>query len=79
MLNKKYFINKLLIQVILFNLTETSKSQMAGRKGKNAGHDMAIVREPFNVDTRANIPALFMTGLCVHMYCSLSVTIQLAN
>ena len=71
-LHKKYFINKLLLQVILFNLTETSKSQMAGRKEKNAGHDMAIVWEPFNIDTHANILALIMIELCpqlcVHMY-----------
>ena len=42
-------------------------------KSKKAGHNMAIVGEPRNVDAPANIPDLFMTmlctRLCVHMYC----------
>ena len=39
---------------------------------KNAGHEMAIVGEPCNVDAHAIIPALFITMpmLCVHMYCT---------
>ena len=41
---------------------------------KNAGHEMAKVGEPCNVDAHANILALFMTmlcpWLCVHMYCT---------
>ena len=40
---------------------------------KNAGHDMAKVGEPCNVDAHANnIPALFMLcpRLCLHMYCT---------
>ena len=31
---------------------------------KNAGHDMAIVGEPCNVDAHAKILASFMTMLC---------------
>ena len=41
---------------------------------QNAGHDMAIVREPCNVGPHANILALFMgmlcPWLCVHIYCT---------
>ena len=43
-------------------------------KDKNSGHDMAIVGEPCNVNSHANIPALFMTILClclgVQIYCT---------
>ena len=39
---------------------------------RNAGHNIAIVGEPYNVDAHANIPDQFMTilcpRLCVHMY-----------
>ena len=39
---------------------------------KNAGHNKAIHGQPCNVNTHANIPALFLTMLClwlyVHMY-----------
>ena len=39
---------------------------------KNAGHDMAIVVEPWNVDAHANILALYMTyvvpiAVCTHV------------
>jgi len=44
---------------------------------KNAGHDMAIVREPRNVDAHANISDLFMTMLCPRL-CVLTVTVQLS-
>ena len=41
---------------------------------KNAGHNMAIVGEPCNVDAHANNPGLFMTmlcpQLCVRLYCT---------
>ena len=41
---------------------------------KNAGHNMAKVGEPCNVDAHAKIPALFRTRLCprlcVHMHCT---------
>ena len=33
---------------------------------KNAGHEMAIVGKPCNVDAHAKIPALFITMLCPH-------------
>ena len=39
---------------------------------KNAGHNLAIVGEPCNVDAHANNPGLFMTMLCpwlrAHLY-----------
>ena len=47
---------------------------------KNNGHDMAIVGEPCNVDTHANIHDLFMTMLCPQL-CVLNtctVTVQLS-
>ena len=40
---------------------------------KNAGHEMAIVGEPCNVDAHAKIPALFITmfcPLCAHDVCT---------
>ena len=33
----------------------------ATRSRQNAGHNMAIVGEPCNVDAYANIPSVFMT------------------
>ena len=43
---------------------------------KNAGHNMAIVGEPCNVDAHAKILGLFMNmlcqRLCVRMYCMYS-------
>ena len=42
---------------------------------------MAIVREPCNIDTYANIPDLFMTmvcpAVCTHVLYVLIVTVQL--
>ena len=41
---------------------------------KNAGHNMAIVGKPCNVDAHAKILGLFMNmlcqRLCVRMYCT---------
>ena len=40
-------------------------------KSKNAGHNMAIVGEPYNVDAHAKIPGLFLnmllSRLCLKM------------
>ena len=51
---------------------------------KNAGHEMAIVGEPCNVDAYAKIPALFRTMLCprlgvhmTHALYTLTVIVQL--
>ena len=39
---------------------------------KNAGHNMAIVGEPYNIDARANILALFMIMIMLgpQLYCT---------
>ena len=56
------------------NFIDGNLKQQATIKTKNAGHEMAIVREPCNVDAHAKIPALFRTmlfpWLCVHMHCT---------
>ena len=43
---------------------------------KNAGHEMAIVGEPCNVDAHAKNPALFRTMLCPRLCCVYTYTVH---
>ena len=46
---------------------------------KNAGHDMALVWEPCNVDAHANIHDYVVPmAVCTHVLYTLIVTVQLA-
>ena len=56
----RWFEHRKRKQPLFYNQNKQTSSHI----WKNAGHDMAIVGEPCNIDAHANILALLMTLLC---------------
>ena len=72
-----FFSNKpdiIRLNLIILPILTWLNNPAKQNRGKNANHEMALVGEPCNVNSHANIPALFKTmlcpWLCVHMYCT---------